>query len=150
VDKLDDILRGVAALKPPAHLRPPPVSQSAWEEAVGSRIARRTQPLRLVRGTLHVRVANAAWANELSLLSADILGQLAARGLSVRELRFTVGSIARRHSARVPGPVRRAAPADAPLPPTLRRAITAIDDSELSQALAGAAARGLALNDDKR
>jgi hypothetical protein len=127
-------------------MAPPPVSQRAWEEAVGSRIARRTQPLRVERGILYVRVANAAWANELSLLSNDILAQLHARGLRVQALRFHVGRIdPYQADPRFEREVKRAAPADPPLPQEVNERMDAIDDDALRDAVADAAAKSLAL-----
>jgi hypothetical protein len=50
---------------------------AAWPAAVGPAIARRAWPLRLARdGTLHVATASATWANELTLLGADVLASL--------------------------------------------------------------------------
>lgn len=40
-----------------------------WGEIVGKDISKKTEPRKLVNGVLFVRVANSAWANELSLMS---------------------------------------------------------------------------------
>ena len=149
MDKLDDILGQTSALRPPRNLGPPPVSQRDWEEAVGSRVARRTQPLRLERGVLYVRVANAAWSNELSLLADDILAQLTRRGLAVEALRFSVGPISRAQATRHHGPPKQAPPPDAELPPELKEQVGAIANPELKDAIAGAAAKLLALREDE-
>lgn len=50
---------------------------SLWPTAVGDAIARNAWPLRIAGdGTLHVATASATWANELALLSDEILGRL--------------------------------------------------------------------------
>lgn len=147
MDKLDNILGQTAALRPPGNLAAPPVSQTDWEEAVGSRVARRTQPLRLDRGVLFVRVANSAWANELSLLADDILAQLAKRGFSVAALRFSVGAISRDQATRQPGPPKKVPPPDPPLPDQLKKQMDDIADDSLKDAIAVAAAKTLSLLD---
>lgn len=146
VHKLNAILVTNKQLKPPPGVKPSPVSLRDWEEAVGSRIARRAQPARVERGVLHVRVANAAWANELSMLADDILAQLHARGLEVEALRFSVGHIdARQAEAPLGREVKRAPPPDAPVPREVTERIDGIGDPELRSAVAGAAARALAM-----
>ncbi len=67
----------------------------AWPKAVGARVAARTQAERLVDDTLVVRVATAAYANELVMLKRMILEKLATAisGQPVREIRFYVGTI---------------------------------------------------------
>ena len=52
MNKLSSILAASAALRPPPNVAPPPLSLRTWEEAVGSRIARRTQATRCERGVL--------------------------------------------------------------------------------------------------
>ncbi len=141
MDKLDHILLGARSIQPPKSVPRPPIDPALWEAAVGSRIARRTQPLRLERGVLSVRVATAAWANELSLLSADILALLVARGIEATQLRFSVGDI--QQPPRRRGKPRRAAPPDAALPETLRERVAAIADDDLKHALSEAAAKSL-------
>lgn len=47
-----------------------------WEEIVGEKIARRTQPLRISSGKLFVQTKNAAWRNELFLLKPRIIEKI--------------------------------------------------------------------------
>lgn len=49
-----------------------------WPEAVGSKIAARTQPQTFSRGTLVVRAASATWQNELMFLRQNIIARLNA------------------------------------------------------------------------
>lgn len=61
-----------------------------WAELVGPQIAAVTSPESVTPdGILRVRVATAAWANELSLMSPRILARLnAGRSGRVKEIRW--------------------------------------------------------------
>lgn len=139
--KLDGLLAASRVIKPPKSLERAPVSEQDWEHAVGSRIARRAQPERLDKGVLIVRVAHAAWANELSLLAEDIRQQLAAAGVDVEALRFVVGPI--QIDERPQSPKKRAPRPDAKLPSRLVDTVAAVEDDDLRAALADAAAKTL-------
>jgi hypothetical protein len=122
-----------------------PVSARDWEIAVGSRIATRTKPVRLVRGTLHVLATSAAWAQELSLLSDGILASLKRVVPDVRALRFQVGKVEPPPEPRgklvpVPPPV--------PLPGSLESALDHVEDDELRTAIRKAASKNLAFELD--
>ena len=68
-----------------------------WAELVGSQIARVTEPDSITPdGVLRVRVATAAWANELSLMSPRILARLnAGRSGRVKQIRWVPGPLER-------------------------------------------------------
>ena len=68
-----------------------------WAALVGPQIAAVTAPESVTQdGLLRVRVATAAWANELSLMTPRILGRLnAGRTGRVREIRWIPGPIDR-------------------------------------------------------
>src|SRR5580704_10131320 len=70
-----------------------PLPPHVWAAAVGARIAERTRPLSIENGTLLVRAATSVWASELSMLSDALLARLRAAGVTVRALRFRVGTI---------------------------------------------------------
>jgi predicted nucleic acid-binding Zn ribbon protein len=61
-----------------------------WPEVVGEANARRSWPERVEGGVLTVAAANAAWAQELSLLKSEILDRLRERlgGEVVKDIRF--------------------------------------------------------------
>ena len=126
-------------LTPPEGLERPPLSARQWERAVGSRIATKSKPWRLVRGVLHVRVTHSVWANELALLSDDIRRQLAESGITVEALRFSVGRIERD----TPAPLARKAPRPIALPADLQRQVDGIRDEGLREALGRAASVSL-------
>ncbi len=149
MEKLDSLLAQTRAIKPPSHLFQSPVSERHWDEAVGSRIAQRTRPWRLERGVLYVRVANAAWANELALLADDILAQLNRRGIAATALRFSVAPVAPPSRMPTQAVVKRAPPENAELPQSLAPAVARIEDEDLRSAVARAAAKSLALHDDE-
>ncbi len=119
----------------------------AWPAAVGESIARNAWPGRVARdGTLHVATSSSAWAFELGLLEADILGRL--QGVlgadAPARLRFAPG--------RLPEPSREAPEERREPPPEpsaeLRREaerLTAtIEDEKLRKVVAKAAAASLA------
>jgi hypothetical protein len=121
----------------------PPIPIAAWRTAVGPRIAEKARPVALDRGVLTVRVASSAWANELSLLSIELVARLSAHGHDVKQIRFRVGAIEpvarppeRRKNRQVPPP--------APLAPALAAEIDAVPDEELRAVLHAAARANLA------
>ncbi|MFL5515234.1 MAG: DciA family protein [Gemmatimonadales bacterium] len=67
----------------------------AWAELVGPQIAAVTAPESVTPdGVLRVKVARAAWANELSLMSPRILARLnAGRQGRVKEIRWVPGPV---------------------------------------------------------
>jgi predicted nucleic acid-binding Zn ribbon protein len=69
----------------------------AWADLVGPQIAAVTAPESVTPdGMLRVRVATAAWANELSLMSPKILARLnAGRSGRVKEIRWVPGPLER-------------------------------------------------------
>lgn len=123
----------------------PRLDAELWRRAVGPRIAERTTPGTLRAGTLVVRVASAAWAQELSLLSDEIRRRLGEAGIDLKEIRFRVdrGAAGDRSAARAPAP---AAPRPAPLPVELVERIGEIEDPELRTVIAQAARHSLALD----
>ncbi len=68
-----------------------------WAELVGPQIAAVTRPESVTPdGVLRVRVATAAWANELSLMTPRVLARLnASRAGRVREIRWVPGPLDR-------------------------------------------------------
>jgi hypothetical protein len=121
----------------------PAVRERVWRDAVGGRIADRARPVELSRGTLWVRVATSVWANELSLLSDQLLQRLRERGVQVYHLRFKVGPI-EQHSAPADTRRRRTVRTEVALPPELEEMLGAIDDGELREGIADAARANLA------
>ena len=67
-----------------------------WEKAVGTRIARHSQPKRFKDGTLWISVDNSAWMQQLSLLSEDICRKVnrALESPMVEKVRFQLGEAA--------------------------------------------------------
>src|SRR5262245_32220756 len=110
----------------------------AWREVVGDRIARRTRPGALRDGELTIYSESPVWAQELSLLSDEIVTRLRARGVAVATIRFRAGSV--RRSDRPPTP-----PMPPPeLPDDVRQNLEQIEDPALRETIAEAAAHSLA------
>jgi len=124
----------------------------AWPDAVGETVARNAWPARLARdGTLHVNAASATWAFELGRLTPTILEQLRSElgETTPPTLRFAPGPI--------PEPEAEAAERRAPPRPkvsSVHRAEAAgiaasIEDEELREYVARAAAASLAMSSDR-
>src|SRR4051794_41787640 len=66
--------------------------QAAWPEVAGAAIAAESAPASEREGTVTVECSGSVWAQELTLLAADLVGRLNARseGFQVRGLRFVV------------------------------------------------------------
>jgi hypothetical protein len=113
---------------------------AAWPAAVGDDIAKNAWPARISRdGTVHVHTADAIWAFELGHRAAEI----AAR-LGVRALRFAAGPLP--ELADEPGHQRpRTVVEPSASDEELASAITAtVEDEELRERIARAAALSLA------
>jgi predicted nucleic acid-binding Zn ribbon protein len=66
--------------------------QAAWAGAVGERIAAEARPVAEKGGVVTVSCSSATWAQELDLLSAELLQKLSdalPEGSGPRTLRFT-------------------------------------------------------------
>ncbi len=120
-----------------------PIPLAKWRAAVGPRIADRARPIALERGVLIVKVATSVWANELSMLSAQLIVKLAEAGFEIKSLRFRVGPLdviegipTRRDYRKVPPPAN--------LTPELERSLGKVGDDELRAAIERAARANLA------
>ncbi|MEA2015138.1 MAG: DUF721 domain-containing protein [Actinomycetota bacterium] len=49
---------------------------SRWPEIVGTEIGRKSKPRRLAGDTLYISVVNSTWANELSLMSGQLIEKI--------------------------------------------------------------------------
>jgi len=63
----------------------------AWSDLVGPDAARRSRPIGLTGGCLHVAVDNSPWLQELTLRAGELTRKIAARFPPVRALRLTLG-----------------------------------------------------------
>ncbi len=126
---------------------------SAWPGAVGEEVARNAWPARVARdGTLHVHTSSSVWAFELGQLAPRIVERLAAElgEQAPKTLRFVQGHLPEAPPA-AGGATRRETPV--PSPEALAAAASlaaAIDDEELRERVARAAALGLARTPDGR
>ncbi len=118
------------------------VSHALWEEVAGQAFARRTKPERFDKGTLWVRVATSAWAQELALHAPLIVERLRARRVDVDRLRFRVAPVDPLERSR-PDPIPAAvlAPARVAEPPAemVEGVLREITDPELAAAIVATA-----------
>lgn len=122
------------------------IPRDAWRRIVGERIAARTRPRRLDGDTLTIEVATAVWAQELSLLSREIIARLRHHDARVRRLRFRVALVSRTESPTATATQRASTPAPlAALPEPLRAQLAHLEDTELRAILTEACARSLDL-----
>lgn len=118
-----------------------------WEKVVGPRVAARTTPDALDKGTLWVRVDSSTWMHQLSFLKEDIIAKanaLCGQDI-VSDLRLHLG----RHTAPTGDPlsaaaqIRRVPIKGRPLPPpaqgvalaAIEREASGIQDQELRAAI---------------
>jgi hypothetical protein len=111
------------------------VDRETWRRLVGDRVARRTEPGGLSGGVLTIYVASAPWAQELSLLSGELLERLKPLRLEISSVRFRV----RQQISALSWQTRRKPSARAALPDELSDRIADVDDPELKQAIVDAA-----------
>ncbi len=107
--------------------------QVKWEGVAGPEAARRSRPVALRHGVLHVDVDNSPWLSELTLRAEDLLARVRSRhGPAVTALRFSLGA-----------PVRAAAPRTRPR--AARPAVlSAEDERSVDSIVAGVSDPGLA------
>lgn len=116
-----------------------------WRRAVPERVFMRARPVRLTGGVLWVHTATSAWASELEHLKEQLLAsaQKHAPDASVKSLRFRVGPLPELPPSTRPERPRQAPIAVAVLPEGLARALAAIDDDALRDAIGQAASVAL-------
>jgi hypothetical protein len=118
----------------------------AWPAAVGDAISRASWPQRIGRdGTLHVATTSAAWAFELGLLADDILSRLreAIPAAAPAALAFAAGPVPA-PPAEVPAQTTAGPVVDAETRRLANELTAAMDDAELRETIARAAAASLA------
>lgn len=97
-DYLEEVTQGLKADKGIRRQR----IRQAWEEAVGTLIARNSEPIKIQGDTLIVRVTDTAWAQELSLRQGEILRRLGLGKKTPTRMRCWVGAVD--HVSMVPEP----------------------------------------------
>jgi predicted nucleic acid-binding Zn ribbon protein len=81
------------AVQPLAPATPLGAVQGLWAGAVGERVAAEATPVAERDGVVTVACRSSTWAQELDLLSGEVLGKLRSElpeGVEVTALRFTV------------------------------------------------------------
>jgi hypothetical protein len=126
---------------------------AAWPALVGEQIARNAWPSRLGRdGTLHVATSGSAWTFELTQLGPELLQRL-REGLgdvAPQALRFGPGKVPERSPESEETPARTAPRPSAADAKRASDLAAAIDDENLREVVAKAAAASLARAADDR
>ncbi|MEB3327748.1 MAG: DUF721 domain-containing protein [Candidatus Sericytochromatia bacterium] len=96
-ERLSDALARALPTLDLAQRRKESLAMACWPEVVGEATAARSRPLHVNRGVMVVKVASAAWSQQLSLLKGRYLEALARRvGAGViQDLRWRVGALDR-------------------------------------------------------
>jgi hypothetical protein len=117
-----------------------------WERHAPPRVARNARPARLRRGVLVFHAATSAWAQELQLLLPQLAPALARAvpGIDARRVRVHVGPVPPRPTPPSPPPPAAPPLSLGELPDPVARALAAIADDRLRDAIARAAAQSLA------
>jgi predicted nucleic acid-binding Zn ribbon protein len=116
-----------------------------WRRAVPERVYMRARPVLLRGGTLWVHTATSAWSAELTHVKEQLLAsvQKHAPEAGVRGIRFRVGPLPELPTSTRPERPRQTPVAVAVLPEPLARALAAIDDDDLREAIGEAASIAL-------
>jgi hypothetical protein len=116
-----------------------------WRRSVPARVFARARPVRLSHGVLYVHTATPAWALELDHLKQQLLASVRkhAPQAHVKELRFRTGPLPELPKSNRPERQRPEPVAVAALPEQLARALAAIDDDDLREAISFAASVSL-------
>ena len=117
-----------------------------WPRAVGPEIARNAWPARLARdGTLHVATSSSTWAFELTQLEADVLERVGSRleGDVPKGLRFSPGPLPTPAAGPTAESSREPLVASAEARSQAAAVAAAIEDEELRETVARAAAASL-------
>ena len=140
----EDVRRELARFGPAAGMAD---VVTAWPETVGAGIAANAWPARLGRdGTLHVATSSSTWAFELSQLGETILARLreALGGRSPGALSFAVGPLPERGAESVESLARTVPEVTPSAHAAADRIAASIEDLELRELVARAAAASLA------
>lgn len=95
VSRIDSVLTSFSNLGIPARIREYTVKK-IWAGCVGTGIAKKTSPIRLIGQTLYCSAASSAWLTELNYQKKDIMDRInAAIGEeAVAQIIFRIGKVA--------------------------------------------------------
>lgn len=122
-----------------------------WDKAVPPRVAKNARPVRLWEGVLTVHTTTAAWASDLDFLRPQLLESVRrhAPNAKVREIRIRVGKLPDLPVRPPPEEPVTVEPI-AELPDDLARALAAVGDDSIRDAVAAAAKVALAPRPPKK
>jgi hypothetical protein len=124
---------------------------SWWNKVVPTNVLKNARPVRLYRGSLTVHTATSSWANSLQCESEQILAAIRehAPEANLKKILFRVGPLPELLvPTRQPKPSVKAMPLTE-LPESIARELSKIRDSRVREAVARAAAVGLAASDGR-
>lgn len=106
-----------------------------WEQAVGTTIASKATPLRLIGGTLTVQVNSAPWMQQLSFMKNELRNRLneALGGVRIKEISLKLGYTSRKESHEPEEAVRRPKPLAASAKSWINQQVSDLEDPELKE-----------------
>jgi len=110
---------------------------AVWDKAVGSRIARHSQPRRFQKETLWITVDSSTWLQQLSFLSEEIREKVNdALGVPlVKAIRFQIGDIRSQKYKPPAPPFRDARTVDEETRKAIANATASVHDQELRETM---------------
>ena len=124
-----------------------------WAEAVGEGVAERTQPMRIEKGILFLKVTNSVWMQQLQFMKELILTKLHEKmGTDlVQDLRFYIGEV--ENPVQEEG--RRSSKRDLPTPSesdreNIARQVSGVRDPEMKKMLSELFSRALTVARNRR
>lgn len=121
-----------------------PIPHGVWRNVVGTRVSLRAVPAAIENGTLVVRVATSAWAQELSLHAETLCERLREAGFAVSRIRFRVGEVVG-HERPKERMVVTKVPIPVAIPESVEQALASTKDDDLREVLSESVAASLAL-----
>ena len=125
----------------------------AWVEVVGEGVAERTQPMRIEKGVLFLKVTNSVWMQQLQFMKELILKKLHEKtGIdSVQDLRFYIGEV----ENPVKDEERQSSKRDLPTPSeadmqNVARQVSEVRDPEMKKMLSELFSRALTVARNRR
>lgn len=151
-------IEGISALIARAYPSREPAELSAirafawWNKVVSAKILKNARPVRMYRGVLTVHTATSAWANSLQYESEHLLAAIhkLAPEAKLKKMHFRVGPLPELIAPpRLKKQLAKAVPLTE-LPESVARELAKIRDDRVRDAVARAAAVGLANSENRR
>lgn len=108
-----------------------------WEQAVGTTVAARATPLRLIGGTLTVQVNSAPWMQQLSFMKNELRNRLndALGETRIKEINLKLGYTQRKEVQEPEEVIRQPKPLAASAKNWINQQVNDLEDPELKEVM---------------